>query len=162
MANQNLATYLNDHLAGSVAALELLEYLEKTQTGKAMGRFVPELRADIAADRRELEALMARLHIAASPSRAAAARLAERMTEIKLRLDDPAGGALRLLEILEALSAGIEGKRLLWRALAAVAEDAPALRLTDYGRLEQRAQEQRQRVEMARLETAKTALGTTS
>ncbi|TMQ32033.1 MAG: hypothetical protein E6K70_20790 [Planctomycetota bacterium] len=87
MANQNLATYLNDHLAGSVAALELLEYLEKTQTGKAMGRFVPELRADIAADRRELEALMARLHIAASPSRAAA-RLAERMTEIKLRLDD--------------------------------------------------------------------------
>ena len=160
MANQNLATYLNDHLAGSVAALELLEYLEKTQTGKAMGRFVPELRADIAADRRE--ALMARLHIAASPSRAAAARLAERMTEIKLRLDDPAGGALRLLEILEALSAGIEGKRLLWRALAAVAEDAPALRLTDYGRLEQRAQEQRQRVEMARLETAKTALGTTS
>ena len=73
-----------------------------------------------------------------------------------------AGGALRLLEILEALSAGIEGKRLLWRALAAVAEDAPALRLTDYGRLEQRAQEQRQRVEMARLETAKTALGTTS
>ena len=79
---------LNDHLAGSVAALELLEYLEKTQTGKAMGRFVPELRADIAADRRELEALMARLHIAASPSRAAAARLAERMTEIKLRLDD--------------------------------------------------------------------------
>ena len=39
--------------AGSVAALELLEYLEKTQTGKAMGRFVPELRADIAADRRE-------------------------------------------------------------------------------------------------------------
>ena len=161
MANQNLATYLNDHLAGSVAALELLEYLEKTQTGKAMGRFVPELRADIAADRRELEALMARLHIAASPSRAAA-RLAERMTEIKLRLDDPAGAALRLLEILEGLSVGIEGKRLLWRALAAVAEDAPALRLTDYGCLEQRAQEQRQRVEMARLETAKTALGTTS
>ena len=83
-------------------------------------------------------------------------------TEIKLRLDDPGSGALRVLEILEALSVGIEGKRLLWRALAAVAEDAPALRLTDYGCLEQRAQEQRQRVEMARLETAKTALGTTS
>src|SRR5438552_17167929 len=78
VANQNLATYLNDHLAGSVAALELLEYLEKTQTGKAMGRFVPELRADIAADRRELEALMARLPLAASPSGPAAARLAVR------------------------------------------------------------------------------------
>jgi|RhiMetdeSRZDD1v2_1073273.scaffolds.fasta_scaffold609614_2 hypothetical protein len=28
MANKYLATYLNDHLAGSVAAIELLEHLE--------------------------------------------------------------------------------------------------------------------------------------
>src|SRR5207244_12333871 len=86
MANQNLATYLNDHLAGSVAALELLEYLEKTETGKAMGRFVPELRADIAADRRELGAPMARPALPASPSRAAAAPLAGPKPRNKPRL----------------------------------------------------------------------------
>ena len=28
MVDENIATYLNDHLAGSVAALDLLEYLE--------------------------------------------------------------------------------------------------------------------------------------
>ena len=46
---------------------------------------------------------------------------------VKLRLDDPSGGALHRLEALEAVSVGIEGKRLLWRALAAAAEGTPGL-----------------------------------
>jgi hypothetical protein len=53
---------------------------------------------------------------------------------------------------------GIEGKRGLWRALAATAEDAPWLRVADYDRLIERAEEQRSRVEKLRLETARTAL----
>jgi hypothetical protein len=65
MANQHLAAYLNDHLAGSVTAIELREHLEKTQAGTATGRFAAELRAEIVADRQELESLMARLHIEA-------------------------------------------------------------------------------------------------
>jgi hypothetical protein len=36
--------YLNDHLAGSVTALELLEHLEKTHAGTTMERFAAELR----------------------------------------------------------------------------------------------------------------------
>jgi hypothetical protein len=47
MADQHIAAYLNDHLAGSVTAIELLEHLEKTFTGTATGRFAAELRADI-------------------------------------------------------------------------------------------------------------------
>jgi hypothetical protein len=50
---------------------------------------------------------------------------------------------LRQLEIWEALSLGIEGKRLLWRSLAARAEATPDLQGTDYGLLQQRADEQR-------------------
>src|SRR5437868_634097 len=101
MSDQYVATYLSDHLAGSVAALELLERLEKAHAGTPTGDFVAALRSDIAADRQELTALMARLHVAASPPRKAAAWLADKMTELKLRLDDPAGGALRLLQALE-------------------------------------------------------------
>src|SRR5437016_1083538 len=104
MSEQHLTTYLNDHLAGSVAALELLEHLEKAHTGSATERFIIDLRTEIATDRQELEALMRRLHIAASPARKAAVWVAGKVTEVKLRLDDPAGGALRLLEALEALS----------------------------------------------------------
>src|SRR5205085_7785795 len=66
MSDQHLATYLNDHLAGSVVALELLEHLEKAHAGTDVARFVAALRADIEADRGELEALMQRLHVSAS------------------------------------------------------------------------------------------------
>jgi hypothetical protein len=43
------------------------------------------------ADRQELEALMARLHIAKSRRRKATAWLAEKATQLKLQFDDPAG-----------------------------------------------------------------------
>jgi len=39
MANEHLATYLNDHLAGSVVALELLDQLEATHYDGALGDF---------------------------------------------------------------------------------------------------------------------------
>jgi hypothetical protein len=54
-------------------------------------------------------------------------------------------------------SVGIEGKRLLWLALAAAAADTPGLVGTDYGRLERRAEEQRRGVETLRLEAARVA-----
>lgn len=72
-------------------------------------------------------------------------------------LNDHLAGSTRL-EALDALSAGIEGKRLLWRALAAAAEDAPALHGVDYERLTGRAEEQRDRVETLRRDAARRAL----
>lgn len=158
MADEHLATYLNDHLAGSVAAVELLEHLEVVHAETEVGRFAAELRADVEADRRELKAVMDRLDVGESRTRKASAWLAGKLTELKLRLDDRAGGDLHLLEACEALSLGIEGKRSLWRALAAAAEDAPALRVADYERLARRAEEQRSRVEGRRLAAARTAL----
>jgi hypothetical protein len=159
MAEQYLTSYLNDHLAGSEAALELLEDLEKVRDGTPVARFAAELRADIVADRQQLEALMARQKVAVSRPRKAAAWLAGKMAELKMRVDDSAGGPLHLLEVFEALSIGIEGKRLLWRSMAAAAELAPDLGGLDYAGLEQRAEEQRRRVETVRLEAAKTAFG---
>jgi hypothetical protein len=158
MSHEHIATYLNDHLAGSLVALELLEHLESVHKGTDVGRFAAELRADIAEDRLELEALMARLKVAESRTRKATAWLSEKVTELKLKLDDPGDGLLRLLEAFEALSLGIEGKGGLWRALAAAAEDAPALQVADYEVLTRRAEEQRGRVEAERLKAARRAL----
>jgi hypothetical protein len=156
--DSHLATYLQDHLAGSEAALELLEHLEKAPTQDGLGPWAAALRADIDADRQELEALMERLQITASRPRLAFAWLGEKVTVIKLWLDDSRGGGLRLLESLEALALGIDGKRALWRSLATAAEGAPGLHGVDYDRLGQRADEQRGRVEMERLKAAKRAL----
>lgn len=157
MANEHMATYLNDHLAGSVIALELMQHLETAHAGTPLESFIAELRADVTADRHELEGLMEQLRVTESRARKATAWLSEKFTEVKLRLDDPAGGALRLLEAFEVLSLGIEGKRGMWLALAAVAEKADWLRVVDYERLIRRAEEQRSRVEAERLRTAKAA-----
>jgi hypothetical protein len=158
MANEHIATYLNDHLAGSVVAIELLEHLESTHCESELGAFFKQLRTEVAADRDELQQMMERLDIGESRTRKASAWLAEKMTELKLRFDDPKDGPLRLFESLEALSLGIEGKRSLWIALKAAAEQSPSLRILDYERLTQRAQEQRNRVEIQRIDIAKKAL----
>ena len=158
MAAEHIATYLNDHLAGSVVALELLEHLESTHSDNELSAFFRQLRTDIAADRDELQGLMERLDIGESRTRKASAWLAGKVTELKLKFDDPQEGDLRLFESLEALSLGIEGKRSLWTALAAASEVSPSLRIIDYERLTQRAEEQRDRVEKLRIDTAKKAL----
>jgi hypothetical protein len=158
MANEHLATYLNDHLAGSVLALELLDHLEVAYADASLKVFFRQLNLDIAADRDDLQALMGRLHINESRTRKASAWLTEKMTYLKLRFDDPEAGALRLFESLEALSLGIEGKRSLWVALTAATETSPSLRIVDYERLIQRAQNQRDRVEALRIDSARKAL----
>jgi hypothetical protein len=158
LADDHIATYLNDHLAGSVVAIELMENLEAVYAGKPIADFIAKLRADIEADVQELEHLMGRLQISESRTRKASAWLTEKFTQLKLRLDDPADGELRLFESLEALSLGIEGKRSLWLALSAAAEVSPQLRIADYQRLRQRAEEQRERLEAKRLEVAQRAL----
>ncbi len=158
MADEYLSIYLNDHLAGSVVAVELLEHLERAYSGQPVQRFAADLRAEIEADRGELRKLMSQLSIAESRARQATAWMAEKMTLLKLRFDDWAAGEFRLFEALEALSLGIEGKRSLWLALAGAAERMPALRLLDYDRLVDRAREQRDRVEAKRLETVGAAL----
>jgi len=158
MANKRIETYLNDHLAGAVAAIELLEHLESAHKGTSLQIRFAELRRDISADRHELESLMVALNVDQSSLRKASAWLTEKFTQLKLRLDDPSGGPLLLLESIEVISLGIEGKRLLWRALRATSEKSYALKALDYERLIKRAEEQRDRVETIRLEAARQAL----
>jgi hypothetical protein len=162
MAEKHLSVYLNDHLSGGVAALELLGHLERAHADTVIASVASRLHADVTADHQELDTLIHRAGIAASRVRQAAAWLTEKFAELKVRVDDPADGALRLLETLEVLSLGIEGKRTLWEGLAVVAEDVPALQGVDYARLIQRALDQRRRVETLRLDAVKAALGAAS
>lgn len=151
MSNDHIATYLNDHLAGSVAAIEILESLESAHDGTPDEHFYTDIRDNVEQDQQELEAIMERLGVTVSRTRKAGGWLASKLTEFKLSIDDPAGGALRVLEALEVLTVGIEGKRALWRALAASQEHFPELDAVDFDRLVERAEEQAGRVEHARL-----------
>jgi hypothetical protein len=156
MSREHLATYLNDHLAGSLIAIEILEHLE-TEALDLM-RDLDALKAEVEADRRQLKGLMDRLGITESRVRKVTGWIAEQVTEAKFEADDESLGTFRRLERLEALAVAIDGKSALWGALNSAAELAPELRGVDYEDLAQRAREQRSRVEIPRLQAARLAL----
>ena len=87
--------------------------------------------------------------------RKAGAWVSEKFSHAKIRLSDSEEGKMGLFHALEGLVLGILGKRGLWSALAAAAETMPQLRELDYARLENRAIEQRDRIEAKRLEVAR-------
>jgi hypothetical protein len=152
-----LKNYLNDHLAGSVGALELLDRLIDTYREKALENFFKTLRDDIGHDQEQLKELMQKLGAEESAMRKAGAWLAEKLSRAKIELSEAAEGEIGLLLALEALVLGITGKRSLWRALQSASRTVPELARLDYAGLEKRAIEQCERVEAKRLETARTA-----
>jgi hypothetical protein len=154
----HLLTYMNDHVAGSRSALELLDYLIDAHPDMESRSFFTTLRADVAADRKILDAAIAKLGGTPSPWREASGWFADRLTRLKLTIDDPGGGGLKHLEALELLALGILGKRSLWRALDAVRPQVPELADLDLGGLQARAEDQYARVEARRLNSAPRAL----
>jgi hypothetical protein len=158
MSQTPLHTYLNDHLGGSVGALELLDHLAGTASTSDARQFFTTLREEIAADQETLWDLLRRLGGTESAVRQAGAWLAEKFAKVKLRVDDVVGGRLRPLEELEALALGIQGKLALWIALEAVSDRVAGLREMDFPQLQQRARDQHAKVEVRRLAAARESL----
>ena len=156
MHNASLATYLNDHLAGSVAALELIDHLIDDSQDPVDAQFFHALRDDIKADQDVLRDLIARGGVEESDVRKTAAWLAEKVGWAKMKLDGPAGAGMRQLQALEGLVLGITGKRALWQALAATGQVTPGV---DIGELTRRAEAQRDAVEERRVRAACAAFG---
>jgi hypothetical protein len=152
---EELTVYLNDHLAGSVGALELLDRLIETYAGKPLEKFFRDLRADIQDDQRQLEELMGKLGAEESSVRKAGAWIAEKLSRPKIDLGEGSKADVGLFLALEALVLGITGKRSLWRALHAASRTLPELARLDYPGLEKRAIEQCEKVEARRLEIAR-------
>ncbi len=156
MNRENLATYLNDHLAGSVAALELLDHLIETAKEAAHQAFFESLRTEVSADQDVLRKFMERNGASESMARKAGAWLMEKVARAKLRVDGPANTAMGRMEALEALLIGITGKRGLWLALASSLEPFAGF---DFENLARRADEQIAAVESKRIQSAREAIG---
>ena len=156
---KELAVYLQDHYAGAVAAIEMLEHLIKTHAGKPLERFFRKLCADIRLDRRQLRNVMTVLGFQESTVRDTGAWMAEKLARTKLGFSNGKTVGLRLVESLEILQLGITGKRLLWRAMSAAIKSSPVLQQSDFTALERRAMKQLERVEAKRLEAARATFG---
>ena len=154
MPSDHLSTYLNDHLAGAVAGLAILEHIIDNTSEREKTDILGELKKDIEDDKAVLQTLIEELGIGESTFRKASAWIGEKMAEVKLRFDDPSAGPFLLFESLEALSLGVEGKRSLWRALSRIPHGWTAIASLDLDGLIKRAEAQRDVVETFRLSAA--------
>ena len=157
---KHLATYLNDHLAGAVAGLAILDYILEKSRGTPEEPILTSLQVDIEEDKEALEALIEKLDISESAFRKASAWVGEKMAELKLRFDDPSAGPFLIFESLEALSLGIEGKRSLWRMLSQTFDPEISVGSFDLETLIKRAEDQREIVEELRLKAGRQAFRT--
>lgn len=151
-----LGAYMNDHLAGSVMAVEMLERMIEQGRGTPLAEVLGELLRGIEEDRQVLRGLMEKAGVRENPIKQAGAWVAEKAGRIKLgdSVENPFGR----LEMLETLSLGVQGRLKLWRALEVVAPSRPALAGIDFKSLQARAREQHDVIEAQRLEAAREAL----
>jgi hypothetical protein len=153
---KELDSYLNDHLAGSVSALELTEHWAHLHKGRPLGIFFSQIDIEIRADQNVLRDLMHRLGVEESSLRQAGAWAAEKAGRVRLMIAGGGQGSLGLVLTLEGLIMGIVGKKLLWRSLAAA--NLAELNGYDLRELERRAEQQIHRIEAERMRAAQLVL----
>jgi hypothetical protein len=151
-----LDSYLNDHLAGSVAALELIEHWREQHKDEPLGNFFDRLETEIRADQDMLRDLMNSLGIEESSVRQTGAWMSEKVARVRLKI---AGDQPGLVLALEGLIMGIVGKRMMWRALAAA--NLPHASRRDFDELQRRAQQQIEQTEAERIRAARYAFAGT-
>jgi len=152
---KDLDSYLNDHLAGSISALELIAHWADVHKGEPLGSFFVETEREIKADQDTLRDVMRTLGVAESKIRQAGAWAAEKVGRARLMIAGDEQGSLGLVLTLEGLIMGVTGKKLMWRALAAA--KLPRLSSYNFEQLQRRAEQQIERIEAERIRTVSQA-----
>jgi hypothetical protein len=155
--HQNLAIYINDHLAGSVAALALIDDMIGALNDAPLSAFLATLKDEILEEQRVLRVLLQANDYKEGAIKKAVAWLGEKASSPKFGGSKDEHEGLPIMQGLEMLYLGITGKLLQWHAFqAAIAPMVEALGF-DLNRLQQQAEKQRATVEEFRLGYARLA-----
>jgi hypothetical protein len=152
-----LHIYLQDHLAGATFGLQLVQRCQRNNEGSELAEPLAKLTAEIAEDRRTLQAIMRDAGAEASRTKVAAGWTLEKLRRLKPNGKFFEYTPLARVVELESLAIGIAGKRAMWRALDDVTLREADLDHHDFSRLAERADDQLARVEALRREAARTA-----
>jgi hypothetical protein len=154
-----LTSYLNDHLAGASAGVELFRRAARSHRDDDLGGQLADLAGEVADDRAELIAIMEALSIRRNPASVVMGVAAERLGRLK-----PNGFVLRRSPLsdvveLEGMRVGVAGKLGCWETLLAVAPEDPRLDRTGLENLIRRANDQYERIRALHLRVAADRLG---
>ena len=107
---KELDSYLDDHLAGSVSALELVAHWAHVHKDEPLGAFFAEIEREIKADQHKLRDVMRSLEIEESKMRQAGAWAAEKLGRARLIIAGDEAGRLGLVQTWEGLIMGVTGR----------------------------------------------------
>lgn len=122
-----IAAYLQTHLAGSRAGVDLFERSAKHQFNPEIGTALADIRREVLAERDTMQQIMAALGVEENLVRSTLARVGERVSRLK-----PNGSLLHRTSLtdlveLEALRIAVSGKQAGWEALLAIEDLVPEL-----------------------------------
>jgi hypothetical protein len=145
-----LGVYLNDHLAGATAGVELARRVAASQRDPAKRGAMRGLADEIGEDRKALLEIMAALGVPVRGYKVWAGWLTEKAGRLKLNGSLRARSPLSDLLELEMMRLGVEGKAAGWQTLRTLADGRPELDAARLDRLLDRAQDQSKRLEEIR------------
>jgi predicted DNA-binding ribbon-helix-helix protein len=157
MNEKYLRIYLQDHLAGSTAGLELARRTRGANKDNEYGPPLARIADEIEADRRHLQGIIEDLGFGGDRLKNIAAWGLEKMGRLKLNGQVTGYSPLSRVVELEGLLTGITGKKGLWLALLQIAPTESRLDAALLERLRDRAEEQRATVEELREKAAREA-----
>ena len=148
-----LAIYLNDHLAGSSAGLELFRRAASSAEGERRST-LRRLSREVEQDRNALLDIMARLEVPVRHYKVAAGWLGEKVGRFKPNGQLGGRAPLSALIEAEAMLLGVRGKAAGWQALRIVADHDDRLLVDELDALIARADSQLEVLEQIRREVA--------
>ncbi len=161
-SNANLrAIYLNDHLAGATAGLELFRRAARTQKGEEDkgNTTLAELARQVAEDRDSLTQVMTDLGVSIDRSKVVLGWLAEKAGRLKPNGHLFSRSPLSDVVEVEAMLLGVHGKAACWRTLRTLSETDQRLDIEHLDTLLERAERQSAILEELRLKAVTRALG---
>lgn len=161
MRDKLLKTYLNDHLAGAEAGIQLAEDCLAHNPEGPLSDFLAELVTEIKEDHRVLQDLHDRVPGRENSLKKMMSWMLSKASRLKLENLLLQYTDLTRLEELEGLLLGVRGKLALWEALEAAYASDERFSDVDFQELQRRAQHQLDRIEHHRVNAAKKAFSGT-
>jgi hypothetical protein len=159
VAENEIETYLNDHLGGAMLGSDLASQLAKRSEGTPRGESMKRLAEQIQEDRETLLQLLDAVGASRNPVKQAGGWLAEKATRIKFSGAGAGDADHGLFMALETLRLGVAGKKCLWLALREVRGAHPELSSVNLDALIERATAQERELERERIAVARAVLG---
>jgi hypothetical protein len=152
-----LGIYLNDHLTGATAGLELFRRATGGHRDTEAGPVLERLTAEVEADRDSLLGIMRALGVPVRHYKVIGGWVAEKAGRLKPNGRVLSRSPLSSVIELEGLHLGVLGKAAGFRLLRGLADDDPRLDAVALDQLIERAERQAAEIESLRLRAAREA-----